>query len=441
MATDGEVDVIGYAVMLGLLLQQFSAPEGPDGLVYKKDWPTLRLPTQRKGKWDVWKMHARPGNGGQPVTLSAAEAAHVETQLKAIAAVVETTPYAQAQRGWWAIRSVAWIRTRFATPQFPVAKLPVQSYYSLYPFHLMDKQITKNGVTEWVPDWSQETASITYNLNGGIVGPPERLVYQEHEDGNPLRWYAGAEPEGTFRGFPVYGGDAVIARKGRALFREVGLNQALAKFLPLYREDVKTAEDRLRGYREKLAETESDAFAAEAMAGFEKEYGAWKTTRPADYEFRRKTRLGWIERMRNEARAEATPKEGTAEGRWYWEPKRALEEMERLAKDEAAGQKAACFEAAGAGNALYRSRGMLRAVGSGTSCKPLMEANPDYFDASLPRTATQLIRIGEVTRCVDLKTNAPIDDSLGSEIPHGCTVHRVLWAEMDWKKLAEMVAP
>jgi hypothetical protein len=87
-----------------LLAQQFSPPEGPDGLVYNKDWPTRRLATQHQGKWDAWRMHARPGNGGQSDALAPAEAAQVEAVLKAIAQTVESGPYAQAQRGWYAPR-------------------------------------------------------------------------------------------------------------------------------------------------------------------------------------------------------------------------------------------------------------------------------------------------------------------------------------------------
>lgn len=429
-----------FILLAALLAQQFSAPEGPDGLVYNRDWTTLRLATKRQGKWDAWKMQARPGNGGQPISLSTAEAAHVEAQLKAIAQVVESTPYAQAQRGWYANRSVAWIRTRFPAPGFPLAKLPVESYYSLYPFHLMDKLTTRNGVKEWVPDWSQETTSITFAINGPIPGPAQGAVYEEDDGGHRVRWYAGAEPDGMFHGFPVYGGEAVIARKGRPLFSEIPLRRAIGKFLPLYREDVRTAEDRMRTLQQRLAEMEASAFAEQEMASFEQEYGSWKTSRPRDYEFRRKTRLDWIERSRQEARDQAAPKEGTAEGRWYWEPKRALEAVERLSKT-AGGEEAACFEAADSDAALYRARGYVRPAGAGPRCKTLMEPNPGYFDAALPRTATQLILVGRLDRCIDVRTSAPAPGSYDPGIPHGCSVHRALWAEMAWKELAALLAP
>jgi hypothetical protein len=427
------------AVLAFLLLFQFSAPEGPEGLVYNKDWPTRRLPTKRKGKWDAWSVKGYPGNGGQPVTLTPAETAQVEAHLKKIAEVVESTPYAKAQIGWYANRSAGWIRTRFATERFPLAKLPVESYYALYPFHLMDKLVTRNGERVWTPDWSHETTSIRYEVNGRIPGPREDVFRENQDDGHTLIWYADARPEGDFYGFPVYSGRAVIARKGRDLFRPVPLPRAAAKLLPLYREDAKTAEERLRTLEQKRAETESDKFVRDTMQEFEQEYGSWKTTRAREYEQRRKIRLDWIERARREAREEATPKEGLAAWAWYWTPKRALEAAERLAK-EADGTKGACFEAASSDSGLYKSRGWLRATG-GAACKPVMEANPEYYDASLPRTAPQLITAGPVDGCIDLKTKAPLLDSLGGSIPHGCNVHRAIWAEMDWAKLASVLAP
>ncbi len=403
-----------------LLAQQFSPPEGPDGLVYNKDWKTLRLATQRKGKWDAWRMHARPGSGGQPVTLTPAETAQVEAVLQAIAQVVESVPYAQAQRGWYANRSVAWIRSRFPAPGFPLAKLPVLSYYALYPFHLMDKLVTKDGLQQWVPDWSHETTPISFTVNGAIPGPSGGPVFTSDDPANPIRWYAGASADGTFYGFPVYSGNAVIARPGRPLFRAVPLKLALERFLPLCRDDFKTAEDRLRRYQQQLAETESEAYARREMEDFEKEYGAWKSTRPSDYEFRRKTRLEFIERTRREAREQATPREGSPEGDWYWEPKRALEAAERLAQTSTPDQTA-CFEPAGPNSALYRARGRLRPAGSGPSCQPLMEPNPDYFDPALPRTAAQLIVIGPISRCIDVRTGAPILEGYPRRSPTAAT--------------------
>jgi hypothetical protein len=235
-------------------------------------------------------------------------------------------------------------------------------------------------------------------------------------------------------------GAAVIARQDRPLFRAVYLRRALDKFLPLYPEDVKTAAGRLSGYQQQVAEAESEAFARREMEEFEQEYGSWKSTRPRDYELRRKTRLESIARRRQEARQRANPKEGDADGQWYWEPKRALEAAERLAQS-ATPDQAACFEPAGSSTALYKARGSIRLAGAGSECKPLMEPNPDNDDTALPRTATQLITVSNLSRCIDVRTGAVAPGNLPAEIPHGCNVRVPVWAEMDWKKLAALLAP
>lgn len=406
-----------------LLLQaQYSTPEGPDGLVYKSDYKDLRFATMRKGKWDVWRVRGYQGGAGKAAPVTPAEGAQMEAHLKKIAAVVESTPYAQAQTGWYADRSVGWQRAT-----------PVRGNYGLFPFHLMDAR--KNGV--WGPDWRQETVSIYYNVNGELPDTRERAVLQEtSEDGTLTRFYADPRPETTFHGYPVYDGDVVITRGGRPLFVPVRVDRAMRYFLPKHRADRKSAEERLAMLKGQLAEAEAPAFAAEAMAAFEKEYGSYRATRPQDYEHRKKTRMDWIERERAERRAAATPVEGTAKGAWYWTPVRALEAAERLAASGRGGE-AACFVAGGEG--LYEARGQV--VVEGPGCKPLMEPNPGYYDPALARTAPQLLTITSVKRCLDTAKNPAVALPVNDPIPHGCAVHTRIWEEMDWRALAAVLAP
>lgn len=424
-----------------LLFAQFTAPEGPDGIVYRDGYNNTRFATLRKGRWDAWKFAGYPGNGGQRVTLTPAEAAQVEGYLKKIAALVESTPYAQAQTGWYAIRSIGWVNTRFPTPEFPLERLPIKSHYHLYPFHLTDKRTTVNGVVQWVPDWSHETTSIEYSVNSAVPGPPaSSILIESNDDGSTTRFYLEPQPETYFHGFPVYDGTLVIARKGRALFRPVSVERALARFLPLYQKDRQSAEDRLKGLKEKLAETDSPAFAKEALDEFEKEYGHYRTTRPNDYEFRLKVRNEWINRQRAEARAAANPPESGPEGAWYWGPVRALAEIERL-RQSGSLQKPACFEGSPDSDALYSAKGLIRVHGSSPTCKAIMEPNPNYFDPALPRTAPQLLQLWQVSRCLDISRNPATLLPQSDDIPHGCKVHWRIWEELDWKALEAILAP
>lgn len=429
------------ALLALLLIQQYTAPEGPDGIVYKEGYTVSRFAVLRKGKLNPWQFKGYPGNGGQRVTLAPAELAQVEANLKKIAALVEATPYAQSLTGWYADRSAGWINTRFPEEGMPLNRLPVRAYYGFYPFHLMDIKKKVNGVEEWAPDWRQETASIHYYVNPEITGPPGSLIlHKDHEDGGTTRFYADPQPETAFHGHPVYDGTLVIGRKGRALFRPVSLERALTHFLPLYERDRKTAEDRLAELKRKQQEVESPEFARQALEEFEKEYGRLKASSPRDYEFRLKVRNDWVARQRSEARAAANLAEGSAEGVWYWKPVRAHEEMQRLG--QAGGlDRHACFERVPDADALYSTKGYLRAAGSSASCKAVMEVNPGYWDAKLPRTAAQLITLWQVSRCLDTSKNPPPPLPDDPVIPHGCNVHVKIWEQLDWKALEALLAP
>ena len=64
-------------------------------------------------------------------------------------------------------------------------------------------------------------------------------------------------------------------------------------------------------------------------------------------------------------------------------------------------------------------------AGAPASCRPLVRPNWDYFDATLPRAAPQVVMIAAFTRC--LGPSAPASTTRG-----GCAVNRALVESMDW---------
>ncbi len=131
-----------------------------------------------------------------------AETAQVEGHLKKIVSVLESTPCAQAQTGWYADRSAGWINARFPAGGSPLGRLPAECYYSLCRFHLTDKKRTVEGVVEWVPELSNETTSIQYAINSSIPEPPSSMIFHQHnDDGSTTRLYAEPRPETMFSGF------------------------------------------------------------------------------------------------------------------------------------------------------------------------------------------------------------------------------------------------
>jgi hypothetical protein len=66
-----------------------------------------------------------------------------------------------------------------------------------------------------------------------------------------------------------------------------------------------------------------------------------------------------------------------------------------------------------------------RKDGAPASCRALVTPNRDYFDATRPRTAPQVVMVAAFTRCLTR-------ESMAATIRGGCVVNRALVDSMDW---------
>src|SRR5690606_13952536 len=64
-------------------------------------------------------------------------------------------------------------------------------------------------------------------------------------------------------------------------------------------------------------------------------------------------------------------------------------------------------------------------AGAPASCRALVRANTDYFDATLPRSSPQVLMIAAFTRCLQ-------PQSLAATSRGGCVINRELLDSMDW---------
>lgn len=64
-------------------------------------------------------------------------------------------------------------------------------------------------------------------------------------------------------------------------------------------------------------------------------------------------------------------------------------------------------------------------AGAPASCRPLVRPNWDYFDATLPRSAPQVVMMASFTRCLRRQTAT-------STARGGCVINRMLVETMDW---------
>ena len=70
-------------------------------------------------------------------------------------------------------------------------------------------------------------------------------------------------------------------------------------------------------------------------------------------------------------------------------------------------------------------------AGAPATCRPLVRPNADYFDAKLPRSASQVVMVSMFTRCLQ-------PESMKATTPRGgCVVNRALVESMDWDAVRE----
>ena len=84
-------------------------------------------------------------------------------------------------------------------------------------------------------------------------------------------------------------------------------------------------------------------------------------------------------------------------------------------------------------------RGQFRGGTGSATCLPLVVTNPVYYDRALPRTAAQLITVTSITRCAAFQGGTPASTSNRTDAG-GCPVHAKMWQELDWQKLADILA-
>lgn len=69
--------------------------------------------------------------------------------------------------------------------------------------------------------------------------------------------------------------------------------------------------------------------------------------------------------------------------------------------------------------------------------------NWSYFDPKLPRTAPQILTVADFGRCAKLENGKIISRTIvyGLSPPQGCDQHAPMWREVDWQKIAALLAP
>lgn len=420
-------------------------PGDTEGLVVSPN-PRIRYAWKRKV---FWKIANEPGRGTFRLIppQTAAERTQMTATLDALASLLKSTPNGSNGEGFWVndVRTLDYFDPFVLPEKTPLGKYPLTFTAGYYPFRHED--IETNG--KWRLSVLGETESAYFEFNRLPQDLGTRQVTTEVRPGDrPAEpFYLRPRVTATWQGIPVYEQKAaVVARAGRDPWVAVPLGRVLKASMAAFEKDRKTAEDRLAGYKKKLDEVMAPAWEQQKRDTFEKQNGELRTSRPSNYAARQRSLENEITVTRQDAQAAADPKRD-AKGNWYWSPVDAHEEAVRtlaaLSPEQA--NAPACFielSAAERSNGRYTMPGSIVPEASQPGCRQIVRTNWDYFDLTLPRTAAQILLVGEFGRCVtvngDTLVSRPIDR--WDSPPQGCVQHAQMWREADWAKIAALVA-
>lgn len=425
-------------------------PDNTEGLLVAPN-PKIRVAWLRPVHWvsPPLSIRATPGT----VAPSPAERAQISKTVAAITAALRATPEGEKGLGFW-VNAPSGVRaySRYELPAAaPAARWPLEFEIGYYPFNHEDVQ-QANGQWKLSVRGETESTYFTFNAFPGRVSQPILATEDNGRDLAPTEFYPRPRETGRAGGLPVYEGEiALVTRPGRDPWAPVPLGRLLKAVMPQLESDRRTAEQRLEELKKKAAEYASPAWEQAEWERFEKDNGALKTTRPSNYQTRKAGLEHYIKVVRAEASAAANPIRGDAKGAWYWNPVTAHEEtVKRLGGLTAAqsAQPACWIELSGQErDGRYAAKGNYFAAGEAphSNCRPVVTNNAAYFDTSQPRSAAQLLMLGQFGRCAVLKNGQIAGRSWKSRYdrvpPHGCYRHALMWKDLDWSRIAALVIP
>jgi hypothetical protein len=415
-------------------------PNDPEGLVAYPN-KTGRYVWKRKGPWTVTPLSPR----GSAAAVTPAVRQAMNSTLDKLSALLRATPEGSSLLGWFMKEPRAYL---LANPyDLPAgltpAAVPIQFEAGFYPFYLADD--LRNGT--YVQVRGGETEGVYFVFNR-LPGPQRQSVVVKEKNGDrePVVFFTRPSARTRFGGYPVLDGqELVITRAGRDPYAPVPYGRALRAALPEFEKDKATAEQRLAGLKAKEAETLTPAYGQAMREHFEKQSGTFRTTNPKKYSDRLQNMERELVYNRDRARQEANPQRDGA-GNWYWQPLDALADAQRrLASMTAAeSEAAACYQPAPKEQGRYALRGRILPLGSAPDCEPLVMQNYAYFDPKLPRHLPQILVVSVFGRCFDVEGEQLVPRRLPVRSlapPQGCYRHVAIWRGLDWRQVAELLAP
>lgn len=393
------------AITLSAQIPQFDA-NNPEGIV---DTPNgrIRYVWLRKGTWKETPVNAPP-----PIIAT----------FNALTNIMKATPTGGNPVGWWMNAS------RNYDPRTGEANI------GYFPFYIED--VLSNG--KWTQAGAGETESVYFWFNtlpGGLNRP---VIAKEGETNLFLR----PRQTATFRGLPIYEEQELIIAH-RDPWTTVTVARALKAAMKEFETDRANAERVLAAKRKTNDEVQSPAYEEKLRAQLEKVYGPLRATNPKRWETAQANLPKNLAFDRDKAAREANPQRGAKEGAWYWDSidahAEATQQLAALSQEEAA--KPACFEPDTTRRYRYAIKGAIKSAPA-PNCDEIVTVTPNFLDPRKPRTEPQIVFVRSFGRCAKVVNGVIVTQYKHDRQyhPQGCAIHRLIWNEMDWSKVAALVA-
>ena len=388
---------LGYVAVATLLC----AAAGPA-------WAQRGYLVDEPGVWKPWKPFTAIASARTDRGATAAEVKAFEGTLLQLNAILRRASGVAMPRGY----SVeTWGNLNGygpAAPERPAGKsLPLAGGLTFGAFPIFEYERAGKIIRED----SGETALMTFQVNEldpWMIGGQRPTEWGALDTDGFLQ----PQPNGEVAGIPRYGDIAVLKNNPASVWVPMSLQAAL-DLVAAQRESELAGQRDLPAKRQKdFDQWKSPAMRAERMASYK--LAAASMPDGAKY-------LAGVDKQERDIEAimakEAGPDSPTAKSVRTLES--ALAEVKTWIGELSAAERdgPACY---------VKSATTLRArfrTGAPAGCHPLGRPNPQFFNASAPRTAAQVIVIGSIARCFD---NQPAQPS-----PWGCTANRQLLETLD----------
>jgi hypothetical protein len=370
------------------------------------------------GTWKPWKPLSTTTGTGRDQAATPALVKAFENELLALNAILRRASGVASPVGFsvetWGYFG-GYHKSEHAPGQPAAGKQPIAGGYTFGAFPIFEYQ--RNGRT--IREDTGETALQQFLVNqlegklfdrGSVIdwGPLDTDAFQK-----PM-------PQGEIAGLPRYGDGLIIARDPAALWTPMPQRDALDLVMKARQLVVQGLEESAAAYTSRLAIVRDPAYRAKRVKEAQEGAALAKVPNPQAFVKQIEDSIGIEEAS---LLKELAPTTGT--GKNLADAKRALAEVTDWIAQLSPAELAAhsCYVEKGT---TLRAR---FATAGAAGCRPLVRPNYGYFNASLPRSAPQVLIITGITRCFN--TADRYNGEANATSPAGCRANRALIQTMD----------